>query len=129
VYGKKLDSYSNYSLYLRIKLTSWLTENFIFTDTEWLAAGKQWGERGSFSVKLFATRRPLTSPDVNPTPWTVIEVQPNGEGVIRMDNIESCGNMLQSICSHLNVKYVQSRAFFPHVLDLVENAINTVAMP
>ncbi|KAI1724869.1 ciliary BBSome complex subunit 2, middle region domain-containing protein [Ditylenchus destructor] len=99
------------------QLSSWLMENFILLEEMDTVAERLWNENGTFKAQFLCTR--------NNEPL-IVEIKLNGETVIRHNNIESTGNILQSLTSHLNVKEQECRAFFPLVLESVENAINSM---
>uniref|UniRef100_A0A915E3B2 Uncharacterized protein n=1 Tax=Ditylenchus dipsaci TaxID=166011 RepID=A0A915E3B2_9BILA len=99
------------------QLSSWLTENFIFPEDLETIGEKLWDEHGDFIVKFVCTR--------NSEPL-ILEILSSGETTIKINDIESAGSILQSLAAHLNVKDLETRAFFPNSLQVVQNAINTM---
>lgn len=90
-------------------------DNFLeFDNTE-----NVWDENGSFNVKFICTR--------NAEPL-IIEIASSGLGRICHNNIESTANLIQSICAYLNIKELECKAYFPAILDSLQNDINTVIL-
>uniref|UniRef100_A0A914EBM6 Ciliary BBSome complex subunit 2 C-terminal domain-containing protein n=1 Tax=Acrobeloides nanus TaxID=290746 RepID=A0A914EBM6_9BILA len=111
-------SYVEFDLGFRpdnLKFMDWLLINFILSED--VLAPHFEDESGSFRILFMCMRN---------HEGLVIEIGPKGECVIRHNDIDACGGLLQSLAEALGITELKSSAHFPACLQIVQNVINTI---
>ncbi|KAH7724118.1 bardet-Biedl syndrome 2 protein [Aphelenchoides avenae] len=94
-------------------LGSWFLENFIISEESL----EQCYSAEGLAIAFICVRN---------NEYAVIDINAGGKGVIRHNDIEACGGLLQSMAAHVQIAEMRSRAYFPACFDMVQGVIDSL---